>query len=131
MQHNEPVSMCVLVGELGVLMSDSVHTPATAHMRWGCDGYCALCGNDQGGWARCIHKCLGGPRLPREAHAPNNGPAMRAPWTDAGCDPDRPRPCFGAASANFRPVPTECGPSWAKLRPTAGKIKTLSTPRGR
>lgn len=47
---------------MNIVIADSVHTPARAHMRWGFAGGCTLCGDAQGDWRHYVEDC---PHTPR------------------------------------------------------------------
>lgn len=79
---------------LMVLHTDSVYTPARAHLRWGFEGACRLCGADSGDWMHYIQGCTRIPKMTDRETMPDflrytgNSPAcwMQAPHSWEMCE---------------------------------------------
>lgn len=54
-----------------ILLTDSVSAPARAHLRWGYEGTCGLCGAESGDWTHYAHRCTQTPRLRDKGKMPD------------------------------------------------------------
>ena len=49
---------------LDIVLTDAVYAPLRAHLQWGKDGGCPLCGNPTGDWKHFVENCPGMPQAP-------------------------------------------------------------------
>lgn len=55
----------------GIILADSVYTPTRAHLRWGYEGACGVCGAEQGHWLDYVHKCTQTPKMQGQGKMPD------------------------------------------------------------
>lgn len=53
------------------LITDSVYTPARAHLRWGYGGVCGLCGAECGDRTHYVQRCTQTPRMHDKGDTPD------------------------------------------------------------